>query len=130
MARSYTVATAALTLGTTVKWLDNVLSHHSINGVQKQRQGIPRRLSVEGILVLSLVVLLIQDLGVPTPHAIDLAEMLTHGKGRLDTSHGITIALDLSEVQQRLLERLESAVEAAPVPKRGRPPTNKTGRLD
>src|SRR4051794_13166746 len=130
MARSYTVATAALTLGITDKWLDNVLSHHSIHGVQKQRQGISRRLSVEGILVLSVVVLLIQDLGVPTPHAIFLAEMLIHDNGHHESPHGIAIVLDLGVVKQRLLERLESAVEAAPVPRRGRPPTNKTGRLD
>src|SRR5881628_3316977 len=128
MARAYTVATAALTLSTTEKWVDNVLSHHSISGVQQRRQGISRRLSIEAILRLSVVLLLIQDVGIPTLHAVALAEMLIQGGGRYDSAHGLTIAVDLSAVQQRLLERLEIAVEAAPVPRRGRPPANKTGR--
>jgi hypothetical protein len=130
MARAYTVATAALTLATTEKWLDNILSHHDVAGIQKQRQGVSRRLSVEAMLGLSVVLLLIQDVGLPTPHTIALADMLIRGGGRYESSHGLTIVLDLSAVQQRLLERLESAVEAAPVPRRGRPPANKTGRLD
>ena len=130
MARAYTVATVALTLATTEKWLDNILSHHAITGVQQQRQGVARRLSVEGILVISIVLLLIQDLGLSTSYAITVAEMLVHGGGRYETSHGLTMGLELSTLQMRLLERLESAVEVAPVPRRGRPPANKTGRLD
>ncbi len=54
MARAYTIATAALTLGTTAKWLDNVLSHNRVTGVAQERQGVSRRLTVEGLLVLAL----------------------------------------------------------------------------
>ena len=44
--------------------------------------------------------------------------------------NGLTVEIDLPAFQTGLLEQLEAAVEMAPVPRRGRPPTNKTGRLD
>ena len=130
MARAYTIATASLALGTSVKWLDNVLSHNRVSGVAQERQGISRRLTVEGLLVLALAVLLIQELGLPTPKAIVLAEDLAKNEGRYMAQQGLNLALDLPSFRIRLLERLENAVEIAPVPKRGRPPGNKTGRLD
>ena len=130
MARAYTVATAALAIGTSIKWLDNVLSHNRVSGVAQERQGISRRLTVEGLLVLALAVLLIQELALPTPKAIVLAEDLAKNEGRYMAQQGLNLTLDLSSFRIRLLENLENAVEIAPVPKRGRPPRNKTGRLD
>ena len=128
MARAYTVATAALTLGTSVKWLDNVLSHNRVAGVAQQRQGISRRLTIESLVGLAVTVLLIRDLGLPTAKAIAVAEDLAKNDGRYIASQGLILTLDLSSFRAELLARLESAVEIAPVPKRGRPP-NKTGRL-
>jgi hypothetical protein len=43
---------------------------------------------------------------------------------------GLTIQLDLDTLRMTLLARLEEAVEVAPLPRRGRPPRNTTGRLD
>src|SRR6267378_1131226 len=131
MARAYTIATAALALGTSVKWLDNVISHNRVPGVAQKRQGISRRLTVEGILLLALAALLIQELGLPTSKAITLAENLAENEGRYYAQQGLlNLGLDLTTFRLHLLERLENAVEIAPVPKRGRPPRNKTGRLD
>ena len=129
MPRAYTIATAALALGTSVKWLDNVLSHNSVPGVAQERQGISRRLSVEALLVLALVVLLIQEFGLPTAKAISLAEGLTRNEGRY-SAQGLNLGLDLVSFRLQLFERLENAVEIAPIPKRGRPTLNKTGRLN
>jgi hypothetical protein len=128
--RAYTITTAALALGTSTKWLDNVLSHHRVPGVAQERQGVSRRLTVEGLLVLSLAILLIQELGLPTPRAIQLGEDLANKDGRYVASQGLNVGLDLASFRAQLLERLENAVEIAPVPRRGRPPLNKTGRLD
>lgn len=128
MARAYTIATAALTLGTSIKWLDNVLSHNRVAGVAQQRQGISRRLTVESLEGLAVTVLLIRELGLPTAKAIAVAEDLAKNDGRYIASQGLILTLDLSSFRAELLARLESAVEIAPVPKRGRPP-NKTGRL-
>jgi hypothetical protein len=130
MPRAYTIATAAFALGTSVKWLDNVISHNRVPGVVQERQGISRHLTVEGLLVLALTVLLIQELGLPTVKAIALAEDLAKRGGRHIAQQGLNLGLDLPAFRARLLENLENAVEIAPVPKRGRPPRNKTGRLD
>jgi hypothetical protein len=130
MPRAYTIATAALALEISVKWLDNVLSHNRVPGVSQDRQGVSRRLTVEGLLVLALAVLLIQELGVPTLKAIALAEDLAKNEGRHSANQGLNLELDLVSFRERLLERLENAVEVAPAPRRGRPPLNKTGRLD
>ena len=130
MARAYTIATAALALGTPIKWLDNVLSHNRVTGVTQERQGVSRRLTVEGLIVLALAVLLIQELGLPTSKAIALADALAKNEGRYGVPQGLNLALDLRSFRAELLGRLENAVEIAPIPTRGRPPKNKTGRLD
>jgi hypothetical protein len=129
LARAYTIATAALTIGTSVKWLDNVLSHNRVSGVAQERQGVARRLTVDGLVVLALAVLLIRELGLPTSKAIAVAERVAT-EGQYTVPQGLTLALDLSQFRSELLERLEHAVEIAPVPKRGRPPKSKTGRLE
>jgi hypothetical protein len=82
------------------------------------------------LLVLALAVLLIQELGMAMPRAIAVAEELAKNEGRYTVREGFSLNLDLSSFQARLLEKLENAVEITPVPKRGRPSLNKTGRLD
>ncbi|HKC80208.1 MAG TPA: hypothetical protein VKB91_03370 [Gemmatimonadaceae bacterium] len=130
MARAYTVTTAALALGMPIKWVDNVLSHNRIGGIRQERQGIARRLSIEGLLTLALTALLIHELGVPTTRAIAIAEGIIEANGRHVCRDGLIVEINLPTFQAGLLERLENAVEVAPVPRRGRPPANKTGRLD
>jgi hypothetical protein len=130
MARAYTIATAALALGTSSKWLDNILSHHRVVGVIQQRQGIARKLTIEALVVLGLIVTLIQDLALPVPNAIRIAEEIAQNEGKFRSAHSLSIEIDLATFRAALLEQLERAVEIAPVPKRGRPPSNKTGRLD
>jgi len=129
MPRAYTVATAALAIGMPIKWVDNILSHNKLTGIRQERQGIARRLSVEGLLVLALTALLIRELGLSTAKAIIAAEGIVTSGGRYSAAQGVSIELDLAAFQSGLLEHLEHAVEIAPVPRRGRPPKNKTGRL-
>ena len=130
MPRAYTVVTAALALGMPVKWVDNVLSHNRVSGIRQERQGIARRLSIEGLLVLALTAVLTHELGLSTAKAIVVAEGIAKGNGRYHAGEGLSIEIDLAAFQASLLEKLESAVEIAPIPRRGRPPANKTGRLD
>jgi hypothetical protein len=129
VARAYTISTAALTLRTSVKWLDNVLSHHVVSGVHAERQGVARRLGIEAILILAVVVLLVQDLGLPIPDAIRLAEALVKADGAYQSRSGLSVGLELAPLRENVLQRLEAAVETAPIPRRGRPPASKTGRL-
>ena len=130
MARAYTIATAALTLEMPVKWLDNTLSHIDIPGVFQERQGVARRITIDGLLILSITSLLINQLGLSLFRAVDLAEKLASTNGLYTSPAGVGIRLDLETVRINLLERLERAVEITPIRKRGRPPKYKTGRLE
>lgn len=130
MARAYTLATAALTLEIPAKWLDNTLSHIRVPGVHQERQGIARRISVDGMLILAVAALLINELGVSLAAAIEIAQRLAGNGGGYTSPGGVEIRLDLQRLRSAMLERLENAVEIAPVPRRGRPPKTKTGRLD
>ena len=130
MARAYTIATAALALGMPIKWLDNTLSHHKVLGVQQERQGVARRLTIDGLLSLAVAILLIKDLAIPLSGALSVADELIRNGGRYASPEGIEIQVALETVRNSLLERLENAVEIAPAPKRGRPPKSKTGRLE
>lgn len=130
MARAYTVATAALALGVSTKWIDNTLSHFDVQGVSQTRQGVSRKLSVESLLILSIALALIHDLGTAASNAIQVATQLALSEGKIRLPLGITLEIDIKESNDALLERLEHAVEIAPLPRRGRPPQKTTGRLD
>ena len=130
MARAYTVATAALALQVSPKWIDNTLSHFAVQGVTQARQGISRKLSVESLLILSVALALIHDLDTPVSNAIDFATQLALSNGKTKLPFGVTLEIDIPEINAALLERLEHAVEIAPLPRRGRPPQKTTGRLD
>ncbi|HEV7387488.1 MAG TPA: hypothetical protein VGN73_02640 [Gemmatimonadaceae bacterium] len=130
MPRAYTVATAALALGTSPKWIDNALSHHTVGGLTQGRQGVPRRLSIDALLVLSITLMLVGELGTTLGPAIRIAEEIAKADGFFRSAVGLSIELDLNALRIRLLSRLEEAVEVAPLPRRGRPPKNTTGRLE
>jgi hypothetical protein len=130
MPRAYTIATAALALGTSSKWLDNTLSHYRVLGVVQQKQGVARRLTIEGLLTLAVTLALTNELGSAVADAIEISEKIIAAGGSLAFQHGLRIDLDLHEFRDRLLFQLEKAVEVAPLPRRGRPPKNTTGRLD
>jgi hypothetical protein len=130
MARAYTIATAALTLRMPAKWLDNTLSHIKIPGVRQEKQGVARRITIDGLLILSIAALLVDQLGLSLSRAVKMAETLTGNKGLYTSPKGVGVRLDLDGLRSKLLEQLEHAVEVTPIPKRGRPLKNKTGRLD
>jgi hypothetical protein len=130
MARAYTIAAAALTLGRSTKWLDNTLSHIRVPGVQQKRQGVARRISIDGLQLLSIATSLIDELEIPLAGAIEIAGKLAGSGGHYASPAGVTLHVNLEKISANLLERLENAVEIAPVPRRGRPPKTKTGRLD
>ena len=129
MARAYTVATVALALEVPPKWLDNLLSHHPVAGVDRESQGRGRRLSSSSAQLLAVTLMLIHDLDLSTPGSLALAEKLISSGGRLRTPGGLHLEIDLNAAGQIVIERLNYAVEIAPVPRRGRPPRSKTGRL-
>lgn len=130
MARAYTVGTVALALEISTKWIDNVLSHHTLTGVAQERQGISRKVTLEAVLQLGVAILLMEDLGLPTANALKLASAINKTDGHYLTPAGTGIHLELGKIRSDLEARLARAVEIAPVPRRGRPASSKTGRLD
>lgn len=136
MARAYTVGTVALAMNVPAKWVDNILSHYHVQGVAQKRQGVSRKVGLDGLLQLTVGLALTQDLKIPISHALHLADILTRDHGHHQTPAGIRIDLDLARLRSELEVRIAQAVEIAPIPKRGRPPQrrsgppSKTGRLD
>src|SRR5262245_25633449 len=125
MAAAYTVRIAALALDVSTKWIDNLLSHHSIPGVSGGRQGLERAISMDGLLAIEIARLAIDDLGLTVARAAWLASRLVEDRpasGIISTASGISVAFPLERIERRVRERLIEAVEAAPRPRRGRPP--------
>jgi hypothetical protein len=122
--RAYTVAATAVTLGVSKKWVDNVLSHHRVNGVHQARQGILRRVTPDGLLALEIALHLGRALSVPIAQALDISHgLITTGGGeiQLPGSPSITLRADVDAMARALKPRLERALEITPIPKRGRP---------
>ena len=119
--RAYTVATAAVTLQVSPKWIDNVLSHHSIDGVAKSRQGISRHLAPHALLSLEVAIRLSEAFSIPTARALELAHELVQKSSGSTTGNAVTLTIDIESIKSDLGERLAHAVEIAPLPKRGRP---------
>ena len=76
MARLYHVDIARHVASADHKWVDNLLSHHAIPGVEGGRQGSARRISAEGIEYIALVRLLTQDLELSVARAVRFADRL------------------------------------------------------
>ena len=121
--RAYTVATVALTLKVTRKWLDNTLSHNRVDGVVQSRQGVSRSLSPHAVLTLDIALRLAEDLEMPLKRALTVASHLARSQknGSYALSRGFSIALDLDRLVEEITARLARAVEITPLPRRGRP---------
>jgi len=117
--RAYTAATAAFTLRKPAKWVDNVLSHHSIHGVGRKSQGVARRLSLEAIIELAVALRIHRGFGSSIARSLEVARSL--GPGGICRIEGVTVSVNLQEIRSEVLDRLQHAVETVPVPKRGRP---------
>lgn len=122
--RSYTVATVALTLGVTPKWIDNALSRFSVFGVVRNRQGISRRLTPQSVVSLHLAIELGKTLGLPLADALRVAQQISAAgtSSRIDVFPFAFLTVDIEAVTRELGQRLAHAVEVTPVPRRGRPP--------
>jgi hypothetical protein len=122
--RGYTVAASAFTLEVPIKWLDNVLTHHQVPAVQQSRQGVMRLLAPSALLQLEIALILHRTLAIPLTVAIPLALELKQAGGEIITgSPALAISLDLSRLTSDLNRRLADAIEIAPTPLRGRPPS-------
>ena len=121
--RAYTVATAAVALRVNPKWIDNVLSHHTVKGVTQSRQGIARRLTEEAVSVLEIALQLSRAFGVPIAQGLEISQSMI-AAGTTDphcAGDHCLLTVDAAGVRRHVAARLADAVEYAPIPRRGRP---------
>jgi hypothetical protein len=119
----YNTPTVATAIGVTGKWLDNLLSHNHIPGVQSESQGVPRRLSLAAVTQIVLIKDLVDLLNVPASTAVKVAaSLLADPSGKSSGDSPMRIIIDLDAFRAGVLESLARAVELAPTRRRGRPP--------
>ncbi len=119
----YNTATTASALRVTPKWLDNLLSHNDLTGVQSEAQGVSRRLPLSTVMAIALATQLIDQLDIPSSTAVRLAEeMMRKGDGKIALSPQLHLGVALDSLRESVMEQLSHAVETAPSPRRGRPP--------
>ena len=128
MVRSYDVAAASLATGSPLKWVDNLLSRHSVEGVEQGLQGTTRRLAPRAVLRIAVIRILVDSLGLSVARALPIAEQICTSPAHaadLEDEMG-TVTVDVPRLERQLAGRLADAVESAPRRTRGRPPA---GRL-
>jgi hypothetical protein len=120
--RAYTVTATAVTLGVNKKWIDNVLSHHRVEGVLHEKQGIQRQVTPIGLLTLEIALSLGRSMSVPIGRALEMSNRLIAAKGG-EVAFGASLKLraDVESISRQLNHRLERALEMTPIPQRGRP---------
>ncbi len=123
MSPVYHVEIAGFAAGAESKWLDNLLSHFEIPGVESGRQGVARRISPEAVHQIALIRLLTRELGVDVPRAVELSgRLLADEHGRVALPAGLDIRLDRATFKREIDRAIAEAVEWVAPRRRGRPP--------
>lgn len=123
MGRSYHVDIAAFAARAERKWVDNLLSHFAVQGVECERQGVARRLSIDAIQTVVLAHALARETGLSVDRALTTATtLLGSSDGRIvGDSSWITLKIDRPAFVAEVDRRVAAAVEAVVPRKRGRP---------
>ena len=125
----YNTSSTASAIGVTDKWLDNLLSHNKIEGVQQARQGVARRLSLEAVLIITVTRSLMEAFSIPAPRAIALAnDLMTASTGSVVFPPAVSLVLDIPTLRAMVIDQLMHAIEITPTRPRGRPKTPPTNR--
>ena len=120
--RAYSTAVAARALQVDRRWLDSIVVQHRIEGVKRDRQGVSRTFDPTAVLTIAVAVALIDALDMPVASALRLATALLRESGQHAPVPGVTLHVDVIALEQTVSARLVEAVEAHPLPRRGRPP--------
>lgn len=122
--RSYSVAVSSLAIGAPPKWLDNLLSHFPVPEVDTDRRGVARRIPHSALLRLALTRELHVALHMGVRDALRLAEeLLAATQGTVSRGGQLRVSFDRPSFERELADRLRDALESAPTPRRGRPPS-------
>ena len=122
--RSYDIRVAALTLDVGTKWVDNLLSHHSLPGCSGSGRGVDRLINDVGLLAIAVVLRLNKQLGIPLGRAATLVSRTFNGGMLADpivSDGGVRILVGVEELEREIRERLVDSLQSAPRIRRGRP---------
>lgn len=123
MARFYHVDIARFAADADQKWVDNLLSHYDVPGVDGARQGLARRISAVGVQHIALIRALTRDAGISTASAVSLSvRLLTPGIVSVPIAAGLEFRFDRDAFEQRVDGAIAEAVESIAPARRGRPP--------
>ncbi len=124
--RLYSVAVAALAIDAPLKWLDNLLSHHTIPNVLAERRGVARKIPHPALIHLALARELHIALKLSTRDALALATaLLALDDDAVHESGHVRVSFNRLALERDVAARLRTALETAPMPRRG--PTPKRG---
>lgn len=121
--RSYHIDIAAFAADCDLKWIDNLLSHFDVPGVQSARQGVARRLSIDAIQTIVLARFLNRDAGLSIERALHAAKALLAGECPHVLSPWIALQFDRSGFTNEVEDAVAQAVESVVPRRRGRPPS-------
>jgi hypothetical protein len=123
MARHYHIDIAVFAAESDRKWVDNLLSHFDVPGVEAAKQGVARQLSRSGVYHVALTRRLWLDAGMSVEAALAAARrLLSDPSGRLLLAPSLELRLDRDDFRSRIDERINEAVESIVPRRRGRPP--------
>jgi hypothetical protein len=122
--RTYHVDIAAHASKVERKWIDNLLSHFDIPGVERTRRGSTRRISPTGIYHIALARRIAAGLDTTVKSAVSLAMTLMCAP-TMETLlfNGLSFRFDRDAFRAEIDSRINEAVEAIVPAKRGRPPS-------
>jgi hypothetical protein len=126
MARSYHVDVVRHAANADAKWIDNLLSHFELPGVDGGRQGVARRLSLRGIYHVALVRRLTRDLGVSMTAGVSLAgQLLETDAVHVEVGPNLSLHLDRRAFERDIERATHDAAESLAPARRGRPPARR-----
>jgi hypothetical protein len=129
MARLYHVDIARHAAAADHKWVDNLLSHYELPGVEGGRRGSPRRISVDGIRHIALVRLLTHELDLSVKSAVRLAaRLLVANSAPVGFEGGLELRLDLESFLSIVQALIADGVESVTPARRGRPRKSSSAR--
>lgn len=128
MPASYHIDIAGYAADADRKWVDNLLSHFEVPGVEQGRRGSARRVTQVGLYHIALVRVIARELGAPLKTSVVLATTLMHAESpELSVIGTLALRFDRDRFQREVDARVSEAVEAIVPARRGRPPARVTG---
>lgn len=128
MARHYHVDIAVFAADADRKWVDNLLSHFDVPGVDSAKQGVARRISGHGVHHIALVWELSQSGGMSVETALTFAKHLLTTDGlHVPIAPHVELRIDRHGFQRMVDARIADGVESIVPKRRGRPPADRQG---